>query len=231
MAPTPSRHATPAPSSRHSTPKASSRPATPTRPAIPDRHILLPEDLDQTDLNKLMAKKVDFIAVTGVESDIRHSTEEHLREKKRLLHWRVHASWFLDNNEDKALVKRKSASVIFDTSKTDVNATNDVWIEYKSNFTFSNKSPSNARWSGKTKKDITVQDIWNLIEEKKRQYYHYDGNGSGCLYWSKTLLGDFEGQKWVDEGAVKALEQIVDGLRGERGKYWVPNDKGTFFKQ
>ena len=56
----------------------------------------------------------------------------------------------------------------------------------------------------------------------------YDGNGSGCLFWTKAVIAMLETEKFIEAGSVDMLEKEVAKTRGTKG-LWVPDDKGTFF--
>lgn len=80
------------------------------------------------------------------------------------------------------------------------------------------------------RRDLTVQDFVELISLRGRQKYSYDGNGSGCLFWTTTLLRDYVQLEWMGANAVNDFKGFIEDLRQEEaGKHWIPEDEGTFF--
>jgi hypothetical protein len=78
------------------------------------------------------------------------------------------------------------------------------------------------------KSGLTVQTVVDLITAKGRQGYKYDGNGSGCLYWSTTLLGDYATAGYVKAEATEDFKKFTENTRKAEPTYWIPEDKGTF---
>jgi len=77
---------------------------------------------------------------------------------------------------------------------------------------------------------LKVQNFVDLIPYSRRDRYSYDGNGSGCLFWSNALLNDYEGAGWVYPSATAAFADYIASIRWDAiGKYWIPEDQGTFF--
>jgi len=75
----------------------------------------------------------------------------------------------------------------------------------------------------------SVQQFVDLITERGRHKYKYDGNGSGCLFWSTTMLEDYARLGWVLVQSVNQFNTFVGQIRqAEKGKYWIPEDQGTF---
>jgi len=69
-----------------------------------------------------------------------------------------------------------------------------------------------------------------MIGLRGRQKYSYDGNGSGCLFWTTTLLRDYVDLEWMSANAVNGFQQFVAYLRQQlAGEFWIPEDEGTFF--
>lgn len=66
---------------------------------------------------------------------------------------------------------------------------------------------------------ITVADIFNLIIQKKRDYYIFAPVGEGCRFWLYTIAGDFAGTNFI--GSANALE-----IQSALVMYW-PSPKGT----
>ena len=56
----------------------------------------------------------------------------------------------------------------------------------------------------------------------------YDGNGSGCLFWTKSVIDLLQMEGFIVAGSVDRLEEKVMTTRNTEG-LWVPDDKGTFF--
>ena len=68
-------------------------------------------------------------------------------------------------------------------------------------------------------KGRTVADIFNLIIQKKRDYYIFAPVGEGCRFWLHTLAGDFAGVNLVSNADAN---NVSSALR----KYW-PYPTGT----
>ena len=56
----------------------------------------------------------------------------------------------------------------------------------------------------------------------------YDGNGSGCLFWTKSIIDLLQMEGFIVAGSVDRLEEKVMTTRNTEG-LWVPDGKGTFF--
>lgn len=55
----------------------------------------------------------------------------------------------------------------------------------------------------------------------------YDGNGSGCLFWTKSVIDLLQTEGFIEAGSVNKLEKELTTTRNTKG-FWVPDDKGTF---
>jgi hypothetical protein len=61
--------------------------------------------------------------------------------------------------------------------------------------------------------NLNTVDFINLLIQRKRHNYQYDGNGSGCLYWCRRVVRDFTEVGWVEQGAEEEFAEFVDDLR------------------
>jgi len=69
-----------------------------------------------------------------------------------------------------------------------------------------------------------------MIILRGRQKYSYDGNGSGCLFWTTTLLRDYVDLQWMSANVVNGFQHFITTLRQQSaGEFWIPEDEGTFF--
>jgi hypothetical protein len=75
--------------------------------------------------------------------------------------------------------------------------------------------------------NVTVQGVVALVEQNGRHHYRYDGNGSGCLYWSTQLVSDFMSAGLLDGSEMEGFMHWITEIRREN-EFWVPNDQGTF---
>ena len=66
---------------------------------------------------------------------------------------------------------------------------------------------------------ITVADVFNLIIQKKRDYYIFAPAGEGCRFWLYTIAYDFAGANFIS--SAKALE-----VQSALAMYW-PTPMGT----
>ena len=76
-------------------------------------------------------------------------------------------------------------------------------------------------------KEFSTTDVYNLIKDKGFGRYMYDGNGSGCLFWSKSVIELLVMEGFIVAGSVDKLEKEVTTTRNTEG-LWVPYDEGTF---
>ncbi|KAI6019066.1 hypothetical protein EDC04DRAFT_439608 [Pisolithus marmoratus] len=65
----------------------------------------------------------------------------------------------------------------------------------------------------------TVADIFNLIIQKKRDYYIFAPVGEGCRFWLYTLAGDFVGANLISKANAESVQSALK-------KYW-PYPTGT----
>ena len=93
-------------------------------------------------------------------------------------------------------------------------------------FLFSSTAVTTCQF--KSAKDFTTTDVYNLIKDEGFGRYMYDGNGSGCLFWTKAVIAKLQAKNFIVAGSVDELEKAVTITRGTEG-LWVPDDKGTFF--
>ena len=75
---------------------------------------------------------------------------------------------------------------------------------------------------------FTSTDVLNLITKYGYHCYLYDNNGSGCLFWTRTVLCMLEKEGLIEAGSLERFDKEVDKTRSKQG-LWVPYDKGTFF--
>jgi hypothetical protein len=78
------------------------------------------------------------------------------------------------------------------------------------------------------KADLSVQTVVNLITANGRQGYKYDGDGSGCLSWSTTLLGDYVTAGYVNAATTQEFKEFIANTRIAEPTYWIPEDNGTY---
>jgi hypothetical protein len=78
------------------------------------------------------------------------------------------------------------------------------------------------------KQEFTTMDVYKLIKDGGYWRYKYDGNGSGCLYWTRTLIEVLEAKGWIETGSVVKLDEAIAATREKEG-IWVPDDQGSFF--
>lgn len=65
----------------------------------------------------------------------------------------------------------------------------------------------------------TVADIFNIIIQKKRDYYIFAPEGEGCRFWLYTLAGDFVGAGLISKANAESAQSALK-------KYW-PYPTGT----
>lgn len=79
------------------------------------------------------------------------------------------------------------------------------------------------------KADLTVQKVVDLLTANGRDRYKYDGDGSGCLSWTKKLLTDYVAAGYIRPTAVRDFDRFIQTTRAAHaGVYWIPDDQGTF---
>ncbi|KAH8109676.1 hypothetical protein DFH11DRAFT_1548124 [Phellopilus nigrolimitatus] len=178
----------------------------------------------------LNSKVVKYVAITGLKSTLNKSNPNNNNQK--LVHWRVHAGWPNDDPESPSKPYTDDncnfSSVVYDQVKAGKDYV-DITIEaqYKE-YIFSKSIPEELRRGFKAIKEFTVQDLTNFIYNKARHCYHYDCNGSGCLYWSKVVLRDMVHEGWLADSALTEFDELVTEYK-EHGEYWVPDDRGIFY--
>ena len=63
------------------------------------------------------------------------------------------------------------------------------------------------------------------------QYHHlYDGNGSGYLFWTRSVLCMLEKEGLIKKGSLQGFDKEVAKTRSTQSLWVIGNDKGTFFK-
>ncbi|KIM41880.1 hypothetical protein M413DRAFT_445092 [Hebeloma cylindrosporum] len=140
-----------------------------------------------------------------------------------LVHWRVHLRWAGKG------VELAKGSVVLDTYKDDA-ADPIIRVDVYSKPTLVSTAAS-KHWEFQApviKSGLSVQTVVDLITANGRQGYKYDGNGSGCLSWSATLLGDYVTAGYVDAKATEAFKEFIENTRKAEKAYWIPEDKGTY---
>ena len=83
-------------------------------------------------------------------------------------------------------------------------------------------------WETALAKDFTTTQVYNLLIEKKFNYYRYNGTGSGCLTWTTRLVNVLEAEGVLPHGAEASFLQKVQQVRADP-KYWVPDEAGAEF--
>jgi len=150
----------------------------------------------------------------------------HNDRGEHLIHWRVHLRWW-----DESRQGLDPESVALDTRKeSDTDAIVATVIASKPTLASRHAEDYFVHDVQLRRRDLTVQNFVDLIHYSRRDRYSYDGNGSGCLFWSNALLNDYAGAGWVYPSATAAFADYIASIRwGATGKYWIPEDQGTFF--
>ncbi|KKZ65485.1 hypothetical protein EMCG_08675 [[Emmonsia] crescens] len=76
---------------------------------------------------------------------------------------------------------------------------------------------------------IEVQHVARTIYLYNRHQYQFSGGGSGCRFWVRTIMSDFENLKWITAGTTNNLWEPLQYLY-RRQKDPLPIDwvEGTF---
>ncbi len=83
-------------------------------------------------------------------------------------------------------------------------------------------------WEMPLKKHYTTTDIFNLIKNKRLHHFLYNGNGSGCLTWTRRLVEELEHAEVLSSGALASFDKKVAKVRA-RPNCWVPAEPGAVF--
>jgi len=70
----------------------------------------------------------------------------------------------------------------------------------------------------------TVKQVIQMLVTNKRHHYRYSEHGSGCRFWSVTVLGDFETKGHVAAGSKKAVQEYVIQQRPILTTKYIPED-------
>ncbi|KAI0078471.1 hypothetical protein K474DRAFT_1660495 [Panus rudis PR-1116 ss-1] len=77
-------------------------------------------------------------------------------------------------------------------------------------------------------KPYTTTDIYKLLEDKRFNYFLYNGNGSGCLTWTTRLVKELEDEGVLPAGALASFKEKVAEVR-VKPMCWVPDEPGAMF--
>ncbi|RPD56825.1 hypothetical protein L227DRAFT_578491 [Lentinus tigrinus ALCF2SS1-6] len=138
-------------------------------------------------------------------------------DSRQLIHWRGGGAYQQGGS---------GRSTSFDTRKW---STTDPEIEVQiisKNFTVSSSAADH--WEAPLAKPYTTTDIYNLLENKRLNYFLYNGNGSGCLTWTTRLVKELEDEGVLPAGALVSFNEKVAKVRANP-KYWVPAEPGAVF--
>ncbi|THH04242.1 hypothetical protein EW146_g10230 [Bondarzewia mesenterica] len=119
--------------------------------------------------------KVEYITVSAIK--MRTNEVKPDDPTRRLVHWRAGAAY------TEGLAGRSTS---FDTrkwSKTDPIV--EIQLISK-DFYYSSAAVATCIWE--VAKSFTATDVHNLIIEHHYDRYKYDGNASGCLFWTKAII-------------------------------------------
>lgn len=74
-------------------------------------------------------------------------------------------------------------------------------------------------FSYKPSRKVTVADVIQIINDKKRDQFNFSPEWEGCRFWLSFIMQDFEDGNVVDQGSAKtALEALL--------QYWI-NPEGS----
>ncbi|KIK89806.1 hypothetical protein PAXRUDRAFT_831755 [Paxillus rubicundulus Ve08.2h10] len=142
------------------------------------------------------------------------------QDKNSILHWRIFVNCLAHDGQSSITVRLDMipgidagiltvASVQYELSASSVAHVSEV-----------------ATATGK----ITVHELLKMLGQNGRNLYRFDENGTGCVWWCRTVLGDFERQELVSGGAVKRFDAYYQGKNHRNPKRFpLPTPLGTFY--
>ena len=84
-------------------------------------------------------------------------------------------------------------------------------------------------WESKLLRDFTTTDVYNLILARGFNRFFFNGQGSGCQYWTKALVQLLENNNVLPRGSANKFQEKIDEVKADP-EYWVPDEPGaTFF--
>ena len=74
-------------------------------------------------------------------------------------------------------------------------------------------------FSYKPSREVTIADVIQIINDKKRDQFNFSPEWEGCRFWLSVIMQEFEDANVVDKGSAKtALEALL--------QYWI-NPEGS----
>jgi len=117
----------------------------------------------------------------------------------------------------------------FKASEMD-NIHGTLMIEARSDTAFiSSRTPLTIQVKFKTA--VTVSSLMALIPTKKLEYYDFNREGCGCLFWQLTLLQEFKNVGWISEAELEDVRTKVHSFAlQDTETVPYPPVQGTFVK-
>ncbi|KAH9913535.1 uncharacterized protein B0H18DRAFT_960262 [Fomitopsis serialis] len=166
---------------------------------------------------------VRIVTITGAK--MRKGNPDN--QKQKLVHWRCGLAYSIIQPDDENTATTGWRSVTLDTFKSD-EKNPDVTIEMVTKkFLISSNAPGLMYFN--PVKTFTTTDIYNWLQEKRFHRYRYDENGSGCGFWTWTVISALEADGFIVEGSGASCKKEFDRVR-ENPTCWVPYDQGTFYE-
>jgi hypothetical protein len=78
---------------------------------------------------------------------------------------------------------------------------------------------------------LTGQDLIDIIERKNLHRYQYNHLGSGCLTWSRRIISELVGERYIEFNADYLVNECIAQTRQENNGLWVPDEFGAHFIQ
>lgn len=157
----------------------------------------------------------------------------------KLIHWHLAAGWSTTALEGNKLPSSLDSTEAyhFDTAKPYLGKHQIDILINRLSYTIPHRSPTQARLFFKVNKTLTASQVeGSIIKAHNLHNYEYNGEYSGCLCWSRSLLKKLADLGYIDTEAVASFEkEIIQKLRsmkdGAGVMYHVPPDDGKFFKK
>jgi len=177
-------------------------------------------DLRKPTVTKGWQKKDRDVAVARIWVTAHNQPNIANSAGKTLLHWRVNGAYELDGS---------NRSVAYDTRKESPSEPIiETTIDSKT-FAYSSQSKYKIELEmAETETPTTTTDIANYLISGKFGAYKYDGNGSGCLFWCRSLIRQLEQDGLIKQGSLAILDAEIAAAKQE-DKFWIPDDQGEFF--
>ena len=93
---------------------------------------------------------------------------------------------------------------------------------------FAVSSTAANHWETPLAKPYTTTDVYKLLDNKRFNYFMYNGNGSGCLTWTTRLVKELEDEGVLPAGVLASFNEKIAEVRANP-KYWVPAEPGAVF--